>query len=85
MQLSGTTDLRPWLLANRATAFDELQAAGHRVHADIWLEKLELRLDLSNVAVPVVNALDISSLVAAVSETTRNYPPPCQRGKSLNP
>ncbi|MEQ1901696.1 MAG: DNA repair exonuclease [Devosia sp.] len=68
VQLHGATEIRPWLLSNRPAVFDELQAVGHRAHADIWLEKLELRLDLPVVAAPVVNGLELDALVAAAAE-----------------
>jgi len=40
VRLAGETVLRRWLVANRSTVRDEIQAACHRVHPDIWLEKL---------------------------------------------
>lgn len=44
LTLTGATDLRREMIASRARLADEVQAACHRLHADIWLEKLELRL-----------------------------------------
>jgi exonuclease SbcD len=45
LRLTGTTPLRAQIAADRAQWYDEVQAACHRVHQDIWLEKLELRLE----------------------------------------
>jgi DNA repair exonuclease SbcCD nuclease subunit len=44
LTLTGATDLRREMIANRARLADEVQAACHRLHEDIWLEKLDLRL-----------------------------------------
>lgn len=44
LTLTGSTGLRREMIANRARLADEVQAACHRLHEDIWLEKLELRL-----------------------------------------
>jgi hypothetical protein len=45
LRLVGTTLLQGEIAANRAQWRDEVQAACHRCHEDIWLEKLELRLE----------------------------------------
>jgi DNA repair exonuclease SbcCD nuclease subunit len=45
VRLVGTTPLQGAIAANRAQWRDEVQAACHRCHEDIWLEKLELRLE----------------------------------------
>lgn len=45
VRLVGVTPLRGAIAANRNQWRDEVQAACHRCHEDIWLEKLELRLD----------------------------------------
>ena len=42
LSLSGATELRRELVADRARFADEIQAACHRIHPDIWLEKLDL-------------------------------------------
>ena len=44
VRLSGESHARKDLIARRQDFHDEVQAACHRAHADIWLEKLELRL-----------------------------------------
>jgi DNA repair exonuclease SbcCD nuclease subunit len=41
--LAGATPLHRQLVAHREQLADEIQAAAHRVHGDIWLEKLDLR------------------------------------------
>ena len=51
MRLTGESILRPWLMSNRQDVTDEVQAACHRRHPDIWLEKLDMR-----VTAPVVRA-----------------------------
>jgi DNA repair exonuclease SbcCD nuclease subunit len=69
LQMRGATPLRPWLLANRSAAFDELQAAAHRLHAEIWVEKLELRLAASAIAAPTASlSIDLEGLLGAVAD-----------------
>jgi DNA repair exonuclease SbcCD nuclease subunit len=41
--LTGETPLHRQLVAQREQLADEVQAAAHRVHGDIWLEKLDIR------------------------------------------
>jgi DNA repair exonuclease SbcCD nuclease subunit len=41
--IAGETSLHRQLIAHREQVADEIQAAAHRVHADIWLEKLDIR------------------------------------------
>lgn len=41
--LAGETPLHRQLVARREQLADEVQAAAHRVHGDIWLEKLDIR------------------------------------------
>jgi DNA repair exonuclease SbcCD nuclease subunit len=45
IRLSGASHARNDIIARRQDFHDEVQAACHRAHADIWLEKLELRLE----------------------------------------
>lgn len=45
VRLAGASHARSGILARRQDFHDEVQAACHRVHAEIWLEKLELKLD----------------------------------------
>lgn len=65
VRLSGVTPLHGAILANRQQWRDEVEAACHRVHEDIWLEKLELRLEPPTVSPAVVDgALDLRQLLA---------------------
>jgi len=43
LDLAGETKLRRELVADRGRFVDEIQAACHRIHPDIWLEKLDVR------------------------------------------
>ncbi len=45
IRLSGKNNHRRTLTANARDFHDEVQAACHRCHEDIWLEKVELRID----------------------------------------
>jgi DNA repair exonuclease SbcCD nuclease subunit len=67
LRLAGTTRLRGRIAADRGQWYDEVQAACHRVHQDIWLEKLELRLEAP--AAPVSEtfgaSLDLDRLLGA--------------------
>lgn len=65
VQLSGVTSLHGAIAANRQQWRDEVEAACHRVHEDIWLEKLELRLEPPPVPVTdMEGALDLRQLLA---------------------
>lgn len=69
LTLTGTTGLRREMIAGRARLADEVQAACHRLHEDIWLEKLDLRL--SQPVTPsrpstVDAGLDLDALLDAV-------------------
>ncbi|MCF1505235.1 DNA repair exonuclease [Afifella sp. H1R] len=44
LRLTGASPLRRRLVADRANLVDDVQAACHRCHPDIWLEKLDLRV-----------------------------------------
>jgi len=65
IRLSGVTPLHGAIVANRQQWRDEVEAACHRVHEDIWLEKLELRLEppVAQI-VDVDGALDLRQLLA---------------------
>jgi DNA repair exonuclease SbcCD nuclease subunit len=67
LRLTGKTSMRRDLVAIRATLADELQAACHRIHPDLWLEKLVL--DLSDPADPVVvpnSGFDLAPIIDAI-------------------
>lgn len=68
VRLSGASPLVPWLLANRTSASDEVQAAGHRASAEFWLEKVEFRLHADAQPIHTSGALDIGSLIAEAAE-----------------
>ncbi|MGG6895421.1 metallophosphoesterase family protein [Rhizobium sp. BR 315] len=63
--LSGITPLQGAIAANRQQWRDEVEAACHRVHEDIWLEKLELRLEPPATQVAEADgAIDLRQLLA---------------------
>ncbi|MEF0939162.1 metallophosphoesterase family protein [Rhizobium sp. BR 362] len=65
VRLSGITPLQGAIAANRQQWRDEVEAACHRVHEDIWLEKLELRLEpLVERTVEAKGALDLGQLLS---------------------
>jgi DNA repair exonuclease SbcCD nuclease subunit len=68
LQLTGTTGLRRVLAAERATLADEIQAACHRLHPDVWLEKLDLRLTepVATAATPLDVSFDLDAALAAL-------------------
>jgi hypothetical protein len=45
MRIAGTSRFRNEILARAEDFRDEVQAACHRAHGDIWLEKLDLRIE----------------------------------------
>jgi DNA repair exonuclease SbcCD nuclease subunit len=45
IRLEGQSHFRSEIMSRRGDIRDEVQAACHRAHADIWLEKLELHLE----------------------------------------
>lgn len=53
IRLTGQSRLRNEITLRPADFRDEVQAACHRSHADIWLEKLEMRLDPISVGAAV--------------------------------
>ncbi|MDB5506272.1 MAG: repair exonuclease [Devosia sp.] len=66
LTLRGETPMAASFHANRQQLTDELQAAAQRVHADIWLEKLDLHFTSPRDAVTrPASAIDLDSLVAA--------------------
>ncbi|MGV1835578.1 metallophosphoesterase family protein [Rhizobium rhizogenes] len=65
VRLSGITPLQGAIAANRQQWRDEVEAACHRVHEDIWLEKLELRLEAPSAAAVEANGtLDLGQLLS---------------------
>jgi len=69
VRLSGESLMQGELLARRQDVRDEVQAACHRGHEEIWLEKLELRLDLPKTAAAADHGmLDLEELLP-VDET----------------
>ncbi|NTG48910.1 DNA repair exonuclease [Agrobacterium rhizogenes] len=65
VRLSGVTLLQGAIAANRQQWRDEVEAACHRVHEDIWLEKLELRLEAPSAAAVEANGtLDLGQLLS---------------------
>ncbi|MBB5572151.1 MULTISPECIES: metallophosphoesterase family protein [Rhizobium] len=64
VRLSGITPLQGTIAANRQQWRDEVEGACHRVHEDIWLEKLELRLEPPVAsAVEANGTLDLGQLL----------------------
>lgn len=71
IRLSGKTHRRNEILAKADDFRDEVQAACHRAHGDIWLEKLELRVEPGNrTAEHTSGALGLDDLLA-----TDGFPP----------
>lgn len=71
VQLSGESRARSEILARRQDFQDEVEAACQRADADIWLEKLEIRLEAPAVTVTRNAgdaALDFDALVPAGSQ-----------------
>jgi len=69
--LTGESDVHRRLLAHRDQLTDEVQAACHRVHGDIWLEKLEIRTHAPakrRSEAPAMLAVDLSALLGAVAD-----------------
>ena len=68
VRLIGSTALRAWILAQRQMLTDEIQAACHRLHPDIWLEKLDIAVTVpaANAAPRAMSGLDIAGLLAAL-------------------
>jgi DNA repair exonuclease SbcCD nuclease subunit len=50
VRIAGTTRFRNEIIARGQDFRDEVQAACHRGHADIWLEKLDLRIEANGGA-----------------------------------
>jgi DNA repair protein SbcD/Mre11 len=66
VRLVGRTQLQGAIAANRNQWRDEVQAACHRCHEDIWLERLELRLEPvgdAAIGTPVGMSLDLGRLL----------------------
>jgi exonuclease SbcD len=72
VRISGETECHRQLLAHREQFHDEVQAACHRVHGDLWLEKVELKTQAPHVKRPTERAMlsvDLASLLATVDES----------------
>ncbi|MCK8781519.1 DNA repair exonuclease [Rhizobium sp. NTR19] len=64
--LEGRNRFRSEIMSRRGDFRDEVQAACHRAHADIWLEKLELRLEpVTEAGLAATAALGIEGLIPA--------------------
>lgn len=68
VRLTGRSPLIPWLLANRANASDEIQAAGHRASAEFWLEKVDFRLQPEASPVRTPGSLEVGALIAEAAD-----------------
>jgi exonuclease SbcD len=65
IRLKGVSRLHRQFIAQRQQWIDEVQAACHRAHEDIWLEKLELAISEPQTSAATDGAvLDLSRLVA---------------------
>ena len=65
IRLLGESALHGEISSNRQQWRDEVEAACHRVHEDIWLEKLELRLESASTdAAKDSGSLDLRRLLA---------------------
>jgi exonuclease SbcD len=70
VRLEGQTSLHRRLKADPRTFTDEVQAAAHRCHEDIWLERLQI--DTKEPGVPTTNqshpeaSLDLGAMLAAL-------------------
>jgi hypothetical protein len=61
--------MRGQIIGRRQDFHDEVQAACHRAHAEIWLEKLELRLEEpASRNLPTDGGLDLQALVPAATD-----------------
>ncbi|ESR22597.1 metallophosphoesterase family protein [Lutibaculum baratangense] len=81
LRLTGETPMRRHLVANRASVGDEIQAACHRLHPDIWLEKLDMRL--ADPAGPRAPAADPALDLAAILEGLASDPEMIARARSV--
>ncbi len=69
LRLSGKSRHHARLVSRRQDLRDEAQAAAHRCHQDIWLEKLDLRIDpLTVPQAGTGDALDLSALLVEGGE-----------------
>jgi len=63
--MTGKSRVRNQLLSKAADFRDEVQAACHRGHADIWLEKLDLRIEPDTEKAPSgTGSLGLDGLLA---------------------
>ena len=65
VRMTGKSRVRNQLLSKAADFRDEVQAACHRGHADIWLEKLDLRIEPDSAKAPSgTGSLGLDGLLA---------------------
>lgn len=74
VKLSGESRIHGDIIARKQDIRDEVQAACHRCHADIWLEKLELNLQPVSARAKAtdVAGLDLSALIGGPLEEMRS-------------
>ncbi|OWW04842.1 serine/threonine protein phosphatase [Rhizobium sp. R72] len=65
IHIGGESDLRRDFVLNKQQWRDELQAACHRAHADLWVEKIEIKLSdtQSSVVAPQMAGIDLEQLL----------------------
>jgi exonuclease SbcD len=63
IRLSGETDLHGRLIADRERFTDEIQAAAHRCHEDVWLEQVKLATRPPARVAPKPSGLDPAALL----------------------
>jgi exonuclease SbcD len=69
VRLTGITPVHRQLIAHREQLTDEVLAACHRVHGDIWLEKLDIATQAPISRQPSASALmsvDLAALLASI-------------------
>jgi exonuclease SbcD len=72
IRIAGETECHRQLVAEREAFADEVRTACHRVHADIWLERLELRTQPPTgrrAPAPAMLAVDLAALLSAIEGT----------------
>jgi exonuclease SbcD len=70
--LVGETEVHRQLLAHSEQMTDEVMAASHRVHGDIWLERLEIRTSAplaKRSGGEALSAVDLTSLLGEIDGT----------------
>ncbi len=69
VKLTGVTPVHRQLVARREQLTDEVLAACHRVHNDIWLEKLEIRTQPPSSrqpSAPALASVDLAALLSSI-------------------